>query len=63
MAIVPIYAGEQLLISADPAKGHVHIELSSTGYRERYVSLYVERAEELQEMIDALVRAKRHLTD
>ncbi|MDI4646653.1 hypothetical protein [Cohnella hashimotonis] len=63
MAIVPIYAGEQMQISADPAKGHVHIELSSTGYRERYVSLYVERAEELQEIIEALVLAKQHLIE
>lgn len=63
MALVPIYSGEQMLISADPAKGHVHIEMSSTGYRERYVSLYIERPEELQEIIDALVRAKAHLAD
>jgi len=57
-----IYSTESIDISADGDKKQVRIELSSSGYRERYVTLFVEEAEELDRIIAALQEARASLT-
>ncbi|MCD9020876.1 hypothetical protein [Cohnella silvisoli] len=61
MASQMIYSTEFIDISADAEKKHVHIELSSSGYRPKYVSLFIENRAELERIIDALQSAKAHL--
>ncbi|WP_256758945.1 hypothetical protein [Cohnella sp. WQ 127256] len=56
-----IYTTEFIDISADSEKKHVHIELSSSGYRPKYVSLFIDNSQELDQIIDALQKAKAYL--
>jgi len=56
-----IYSTESIDISADDGKKQVRIELSSSGYRERYVAVYVEEADELDRIISALQEARASL--
>jgi hypothetical protein len=42
-----IYSAENIDISADDEKKHVHIELSTSGYRPKFVSHYIETITEL----------------
>ncbi|MFC5470704.1 hypothetical protein ACFPPD_18615 [Cohnella suwonensis] len=56
-----IYSSEFIDIRADNDKKQVHIELSTSGYRPKYVSLFVEDAAELDRIIAALQRAKSAL--
>ncbi|MFC5404965.1 hypothetical protein [Cohnella soli] len=53
-----IYSSEFIDIRADNDKKQVHIELSTSGYRPKYVSLFVEDAAELDRIIDALQSAR-----
>lgn len=62
MANKMIYTTENIDISADDEKKHVHIELSSSGYRPKYVSLFIENRIELEQIIEALQQAKAHLS-
>jgi hypothetical protein len=52
-----IYSTEFIDISSDNDKKQVHIELSSSGYRPKYVSLFIDNREELDHIIDALQKA------
>ncbi|QJD87076.1 hypothetical protein [Cohnella herbarum] len=61
MASRMIYTTEFIDISADNDKKQVHIELSSSGYRPKYVSLFIDNREELERIIDALQTAKASL--
>jgi hypothetical protein len=53
-----IYTTEWIDISSDSDKRQVHIELSSSGYRPKYVSLFIDDREELDRIIEALLKAK-----
>ncbi|MFB9280206.1 hypothetical protein [Cohnella cellulosilytica] len=57
MANRMIYSTEEIDISADSDKRLVRIELSSSGYRQRYVSIVIEEREELERIIAALQEA------
>ncbi|RED63515.1 hypothetical protein [Cohnella phaseoli] len=61
MASRMVYSTEEIDISADSDKRLVRIELSSSGYRQRYVSLVIEEREELERIIAALQEAKASL--
>ena len=61
MASQMIYTTEFIDISADRDKKQVHIELSSSGYRPKYVSLFIDTCEELERIIEALQTAKASL--
>lgn len=56
-----IYTTENIDISADSDKKHVHIELSTSGYRPKYVSLFIDDRQELDRIIAALQQAKNAL--
>jgi hypothetical protein len=56
-----IYTTENIDISADDEKKHVHIELSSSGYRPKFVSHYIEKLADLEQIIAALQEAKAYL--
>ncbi len=58
MASQMIHTTEFIDFSADNDKKQVHIELSSSGYRPKYVSLFIDNREELEQIIDALRKAK-----
>ncbi|PRX74141.1 hypothetical protein B0G52_102166 [Cohnella sp. SGD-V74] len=62
MANRMIYSTEELDISADSDKRLVRIELASSGYRQRYVSLVIEEREDLERIIAALQEAKASLS-
>lgn len=62
MAYLHIYSTDEITVSADDEKHHVHIELSSSGYRPRYVSVYIEKQSELDELIEALKIARTHVS-
>ncbi len=61
MAYKMIYSTENIDISADNEKKHIHIELSSSGYRPKFVSHYIENPAELDRLIEALQEAKAFL--
>ncbi len=52
-----IYSTEEIDISADDDKRLVRVELSSSGYRQRFVSIVIEEREELERIIAALQEA------
>jgi hypothetical protein len=56
-----IYSNENIDISADNEKNHVHIELSSSGYRPKFVSHFIESVTELDQIIAALQEARTYL--
>lgn len=58
MAVSRIYSSENIDISVDPDKHHVQLELSSSGYRPKYVSVFIEDAAELERVIEALQQAR-----
>ncbi|MDF2670152.1 MAG: hypothetical protein K0R67_2458 [Paenibacillus sp.] len=61
MAIIDILNNEQFHVSVDDVRNHIQIECSSTGYRPKYVSVFVESYSELDEIIAALTRAREYL--
>jgi hypothetical protein len=61
LANTKIYSTENIDISADKVKKHIHIELSSSGYRPKFVSHYIESIAELDQLISALQEAKAFL--
>ncbi|QMV43151.1 hypothetical protein [Cohnella cholangitidis] len=61
MANQMIYSTENIDISADSDKKQVHIELASSGYRPKYVSLFIDDRDELERIIQALQTAKSSL--
>jgi hypothetical protein len=56
-----IYSNENIDISADNEKNHVHIELSSSGYRPKFVSHFIESVTELDQIIAALQEARTYI--
>jgi uncharacterized membrane protein len=58
-----IYSTENIDISTDIEKKHIHIELSTSGYRPKFVSHYIENITELDQLIEALQKARAHLTE
>jgi hypothetical protein len=61
LANTKIYSTENIDISADEVKKHIHIELSSSGYRPKFVSHYIVSIAELDQLISALQEAKAFL--
>ncbi|WP_027087558.1 hypothetical protein [Cohnella panacarvi] len=56
-----LYSTDNILIVANKAKRHVQLELSTSGYRPKFVTHYIESRAELDELIAALERARAHL--
>ncbi|MFD0671257.1 hypothetical protein [Cohnella sp. GCM10027633] len=56
-----MYSTDNVLIVANREKKHVQLELSSSGYRPKFVTHYIESRDELDELIAALERARAHL--
>lgn len=61
MSLQKLYEGDSILITADDLKNHVLMEISSSGYRPRYVSMYIESQKEIDDLIEALNKAKSYL--
>lgn len=61
MALVSILQDDQISIVADEEKRSVLLELNSSGYRPRYVTVHLQSREEIDRLIDALVSAKGYL--
>jgi hypothetical protein len=56
-----LYSTENILIVANKDKNHVQLELSSSGYRPKFVTHYIENRAELDDLIAALEQARDHL--
>ncbi|MFC4302293.1 hypothetical protein [Cohnella boryungensis] len=56
-----LYSSESLDIHADSEKKLVRIELSSSGYRPKYVAIAIEDRDELERIIQALQEARSSL--
>lgn len=55
------YSTDNVMIVANRDKKHVQLELSSSGYRPKFVTHYIESRDELNELIAALEKARAHL--
>ncbi|WEK53674.1 MAG: hypothetical protein P0Y55_13960 [Candidatus Cohnella colombiensis] len=56
-----IYDTDHFLIVANTDKNYVQVELSSSGYRPKFVSHFIESRKELEELIAALEKAKTYV--
>lgn len=56
-----ILNNENILITANDEKNHVMLELSTSGYRPRIVSVYLSTEQEIDTIIEALTAAKQAL--
>lgn len=56
-----LYSTDNILIVASKDKRHVQLELSTSGYRPKFVTHYIESRAELDELIAALEQARTHL--
>lgn len=61
MTLLKLYEDETILLTADDRKNHVLLEISSSGYRPKYVSKYFESQKEIDDLIEALQKAKLFL--
>jgi hypothetical protein len=57
-----LFIQENIQIVFDDAKRLVLLELSSGGYRERYVTTHLEDPERIDEIVAALLEAKARLS-
>jgi len=63
MALHSLLVKDAIQIVYDDAKRHVLLELSSGGYRERYVATHLENAADIDDIVAALLEAKRRLSE
>lgn len=56
-----LYSTDNILIVANQDKKHLQLELSTSGYRPKFVTHYIESRAELDELIAALERARDQL--
>ncbi len=56
-----LYSTDNILIVANQDKRHVQLELSTSGYRPKFVTHYIESRAELDELIAALQQARAYL--
>jgi len=61
MSLISILQEELVSVIADDENKQVMVELSSSGYRPRYVTLHLSKKEEVDQIINALVKAKEYL--
>lgn len=58
-----MFSNDNIMIVASRDKKHVQLELSTSGYRPKFVTHYIESREELNELIAALEQARAHLDE
>ncbi|WP_309118883.1 hypothetical protein [Paenibacillus sp.] len=61
MTLHSLLVKDAIQIVYDDAKRHVLLELSSGGYRERYVATHIDDPGEIDDIVAALLEAKRRL--
>ncbi len=63
MTLHSLLVKDNIQIVYDDAKRHVLLELSSGGYRERYVAAHIDDPADIDEIAAALLEAKRRLLE
>ncbi|HZG56297.1 hypothetical protein [Paenibacillus sp.] len=63
MTLHTLLAKDAIQIVFDDAKRLVLLEMSSGGYRERYVAMHIEHAADIDDIVAGLLEAKRRLTE
>lgn len=61
MSLISILQDEQISIVADDQNKNILFEVSSSGYRPRYVTIHLNQREEIDRIIEALIKAKEYL--
>lgn len=63
MSLISLFQDDQIAIIADDEKRSVMLELNSSGYRPRYVTVHLNSDEEIDKLIEALSRAREYLKE
>lgn len=61
MGLINLFQDDQVSIVADDEKKNIMLELNSSGYRPRYVTLHLSNKEEIDNLIETLLKAKEYL--
>jgi hypothetical protein len=61
MSLTSILQEEQISIFADDEQKNILLEVSSSGYRPKYVTLHLDKKEDIDRIIEALIKAKVYL--
>ncbi|MCI3919211.1 hypothetical protein MO973_03055 [Paenibacillus sp. TRM 82003] len=61
MTLHSILVQDNVQIVYDDSKNLVMLELSSGGYRERYVTMHIDKPGEIDAIVDGLLEAKKRL--
>jgi selenocysteine lyase/cysteine desulfurase len=61
MSLISILQDEQISIMADIQNKNIQFEVSSSGYRTKYITVHLNKKEEIDRIIEALTKAKEYL--
>jgi ribosome maturation factor RimP len=61
MSLTSILQEEQISILADGEQKKILLEVSSSGYRPKYVTLHLDKTEDIDRIIEALIKAKEYI--
>lgn len=61
MSLIPLLQHEQIAVIADNERKNVMLELNSSGYRPRFVTVHLKTEAEIDELMEALSKAKAYL--
>jgi hypothetical protein len=61
MSLTSILQEEQISIFADDEQKNILLEVSSSGYRPKYVTLHLDKKEDIDRIIEALIKAKEYI--
>jgi len=61
MPLISILQDEQITVVADDEKKNILLELNSSGYRPRFVTVHLTNKDEIDRIIDALQKAREYL--
>jgi len=63
MGLISVLQEEQISIAVDDEQQNIILELSSSGYRPRFVTMHINKREEVEQIIKALEKALHYLRD
>lgn len=61
MTLISILQDEQISVVVDDHNKTILFEVSSSGYRPKYVTIHLTQKEEIDRMIQSLIKAKEYL--
>ncbi len=61
MSLISILHDDQVSVLVDDLNKNILFELSSSGYRPRYVTIHLNKKDQIDRIIEALNKAKEYL--